>query len=175
MSSTLILFVQFLLVLGIAPGVVGAVRLVKARLQNRRGASLTQPYFALAALMRKEMTIPSSSTWVFHTVPFVVLASALFLAAVLPTVGYALVPAGFDNIFLIAATLAVGAVFLVMGGMDTGSTFGNMGASREMTLAALVEPALYLALGTLALVAGSWSVGAIVGWFAVSHWFLSVP
>jgi formate hydrogenlyase subunit 4 len=71
--------------------------------------------------------------------------------------------------------LAVGSLFLAFGGMDTGSTFGNMGASREMTLTALVEPALITSLLTLGFVAGAWNLDAIMGHFVSVPWYVGAP
>ena len=174
MMYALILF-QWLLVLVLSPLTVGMVRKAKAQFQNRQGAPIFLPYLQLVSLLRKEMTITRHSSWVFRTVPFVVLGSALFVALVAPTVLFGVLPASMDNIFLVGAVLALGSVFLVFGGMDTASTFGNMGSSREMTLAALVEPALYLSLATLAMAAGTWSMGGIVEYFAWSHWIAVAP
>lgn len=170
-----ILILQWLLVLALAPLTVGMVRKMKARFQNRRGASILLPYLQLASLLRKEMTITTNSSWVFRVVPFVVLGSAALLALVVPSMAFGVIPASLDNIFLVGAIMAVGSVFLVLGGMDTASTFGNMGSSREMTLAALVEPALYMTLATLALAAGSWSLGGIIAHFALTPWMAVVP
>jgi formate hydrogenlyase subunit 4 len=56
----------------------------------------------------------------------------------------------------------LGTVFLVFAGLDSASAFGGMGASREMTVAALAEPALMLALFTAGLSAGSLNLGELV-------------
>ncbi len=167
--------IQFLVVLVSAPFLVGMIRTLKARFQNRRGPSPFLPYISLLSLLRKDMTITKNSSWVFRTVPFVVLGSALFLACVVPVLWFGVVPGGMDNIFLFGSVAALGSVFLVFGGMDTGSTFGNMGSSREMTLAALVEPALYVSLATFALAAGAWTLGGIIAHFASFPWIVVVP
>lgn len=174
MTYALAIF-QLILMLLIAPGVVGMVRTMKARFQNRRGPSILLPYVSLLSLLKKEMTITRNSSWVFRAVPFVVLGSASFLALVVPSVFYGVIPSGLDNIFLFGAIAALGSVFLVFGGMDTGSTFGNMGSSREMTLASLIEPALYVSLATLSFAAGAWSLGGIALHFASVPWGSVVP
>ncbi len=58
--------------------------------------------------------------------------------------------------------LALGRFALASAALDTGSPFGGMGGSREMTIAALAEPALMLGLFTAALAAGSLNLGAVV-------------
>jgi len=170
-----LILLQWVVVLVAAPLTVGLVRKMKARYQNRTGASIFLPYWTILSLMRKEMTITRWSSWVFRVVPFVVLMSAVCLALLVPSIAYGVLPLAASNIFLVGAIAALGAVFLVLGGMDTASTFGNMGSSREMTLAALVEPAFYLVLSTLGLVASVWSLDGIVGYFATTGWGAVVP
>src|SRR5207245_11319773 len=51
--------------------------------------------------------------------------------------------------------------FLALAGLDPGSAFGGMGASREVTVAALAEPTLALAIFALARGAGSTNLGEI--------------
>lgn len=166
---------QGLVVLAISPLMVGIVRRCKAKFQNRIGASIFLPYWTLLSACKKEMTITRHSSWVFRTVPFVVLGSALFLAFLTPTLVYGILPLTLTNVFLLSGVLAIGSLFLVFGGMDTGSTFGNMGSEREMTIASLVEPALYISLATLGFIAGSWSIDGIVMHFATSAWMAVVP
>jgi formate hydrogenlyase subunit 4 len=53
-------------------------------------------------------------------------------------------------------------VALTLAGIDTGTSFGGMGASREITIAALVEPTILLAIFALSVPVGSANLGAIV-------------
>ena len=55
----------------------------------------------------------------------------------------------------IVGLLALGRFFLALGGLDPASAFGGMGSSREMTIAAIAEPALMLGIFTVAITAGS--------------------
>ncbi|MBU6323145.1 MAG: NADH-quinone oxidoreductase subunit H [Patescibacteria group bacterium] len=164
-----------LIVLLLAPLTVGFVRLAKARFQNRRGAPVYLPYLTLLSLMRKEMTVTKHSSWVFAAAPFFVLASAIALAFIVPTAAAGVLPDFASNLFLVGGIAAFGSVFLAMGGMDAASTFGNMGASREMTLAAFVEPAFYMGFSALALVGGTWSLDGILRHLASLPWSAGVP
>lgn len=165
--TILLSVLQFVVILALAPLMIGMVRKGKARFQNRVGAPITLPYWSLASLLKKEMTITRHSSWVFHVVPFVVLGSALSLALLVPTLFFGVWPAVANNIFLIGSIMALGSIFLVFGGMDTASTFGNMGSSREMTIASLVEPVLYLVFASLGLIASAWYLDGIVMHFAL--------
>lgn len=159
---------QFVLVLAVAPMMLGLIRKAKAQFQNRIGAPTLLPYWSLLSLLKKEMTITRHSSWVFRAVPFVVFGSALALALLMPSFALIMWPGGVDNLFVIAGIIALSSVFLVFGGMDTASTFGNMGASREMTLSALVEPALFLVVASLGFLAQSWSAGGVLIHFVSS-------
>src|SRR5258707_3349724 len=61
----------------------------------------------------------------------------------------------FGGVLAVVYLLALGRFFLALGGLDTGSSFGGLGSSREMTLSAIAEPAMMLAIFTVALAASS--------------------
>ena len=152
MIPVLITIVQALAVFAIAPFTFGLVRTCKARLQGRRGPSPFLPYVSFATLLKKEMVISTTTSWVFRAVPYVVLGSTMFLALVLPLFGQGGAFAVYSDFVLVAAVLAIGAVFLVLGGLDVGSAFGGMGSSREMTISSLIEPAMIMTFATFAMV-----------------------
>jgi formate hydrogenlyase subunit 4 len=68
----------------------------------------------------------------------------------------------FGGALAVIGLLALGRFFLALGGLDPGSAFGGMGSSREMTLSAIAEPALMLAIFTVAITAGSTDLSRIV-------------
>ncbi len=163
MNDALIAFAQPVFLALIAPGLVGYVRWIKARLQNRRGAGMLQPYRDLRKTLAKQMVVAHSASWVFHLAPFVVAASVVTAAGLVPVVS-AVHPADqIGDLFVLTALLMLSTVALALGGLDTGTAFGGMGSSREMTVAALTEPTLAVAVLSVALAAGSTSLGAITG------------
>ena len=154
--------VQALLVLAGAPLLVGLMRRTRARLEGRAGAPVRQPWRDARKLLRKERFAPDGASWVFRSAPPVVMATALVAAAIVP---FATTAGGLDrsgDLFAVVALLLVGTVFLALGGLDTGTAFGGMGASREMTVAALAEPALLLAVFAVSVPAGSSNLAAVV-------------
>ena len=153
---------QAALALLLAPGLVGLIRWVKARLQSRRGAPIWQPYRELAKLFRKEVVVSDNASWLFRATPFVVFASTAAVAVLVPTVAAPLPFDGVGDLLAVVYLLLLGTFFLALAGLDPGSPFGGMGASREMTVAALAEPSLALAILALALSAGSTNLGQIV-------------
>jgi formate hydrogenlyase subunit 4 len=153
---------QALLALLLAPGLVGLVRWMKARLQNRRGAPIWQPYRELRKLFAKEVVISNNASWLFRATPFVVFASVVAVTFLVPIVA---APLPFDTVgdlLVVVYLLLLGTFFLSLAALDPGSPFGGMGASREMTVAALAEPTVALAIFALALSAGSTNLGQIV-------------
>jgi formate hydrogenlyase subunit 4 len=153
---------QVVLALALAPGLVGLVRWMKARLQNRRGAPAWQPYWELIKLFQKEVVVSSNASWLFRVTPFVVFASVLAVTFLVPILAVPLPFDGVGDLLVVVYLLLLGTFFLSLAGLDPGSPFGGMGASREMTVAALAEPTIALAIFALALSAGSTNLGQIV-------------
>lgn len=153
---------QAVLALVLAPGLVGFVRWVKARLQNRRGAPIWLPYAELWKLFRKDVVISNNTSWLFRVAPYIVFTSVVAVAFLVPMI---VAPLPFDNagdLLVVVYLLLLGTFFLALAGLDPGTAFGGMGSSREMTVAALAEPAIALAIFELALGAGSTNLGRIV-------------
>jgi formate hydrogenlyase subunit 4 len=161
MTGLLLEVGQAVFALLVAPVLVGVIRLVKARLQNRQGAPIWQPYFELRKLFAKEVVISSNASWLFRAAPYVVFVSTLAVTFVVPLVA---VPLPFDavaDLLVVVYLLLLGTFFLALAGLDPGSPFGGMGSSREMTVAALAEPTIAVAVFALASGAGSTNLGQI--------------
>src|SRR6202020_2159483 len=64
---------------------------------------------------------------------------------------------------LIAITALLGSArfALALAGMDIGTSFGGIGASREMMIASLAEPAMLMIVFPVALIAGSTQLSTI--------------
>jgi formate hydrogenlyase subunit 4 len=152
---------QALLALALAPGLVGFIRWVKARLQNRRGAAIWQPYAELRKLFGKDMIVSHNASWVFHVAPYVIFGSTVVVSLIVPVLVTPLPFNAVADLFAVVYLLLLGTVFLALAGLDPGSAFGGMGSSREMTIAAISEPAIALAILSLALAAGSTNLGEI--------------
>ena len=161
MTSIPVVGLQTLLLLIAAPAVVGYVRWLKARLQGRRGAGILQPYREIRKTFGKQMVISDTTSWIFHLAPCVVSAAMVTAAALVPVVCAGQPADRLGDLFVLAALLMLGTAFLSLAGLDPGTAFGGMGSSREMTVAALTEPTLAIAVLALALTTGSTSLGAI--------------
>lgn len=151
MFNLLNLILQIILVLLVSPLVNGVIRKIKATVQHRKGAPVLQLYFDLYKLFKKDMVISKNSSWIFNAAPYIyfisVLAAFVFVPAIpgLFSLGFA------GDAILVVYLLALGRFFLTLSGLDTGSTFGGMGSSREMLISSLIEPSLIITIFTLGL------------------------
>ncbi len=162
MEAYLLELTQCLLTLGLAPGVIGFVRLVKARMQGRRGSSLLQPYHDLRKLFRKETIVSENASWIFRATPFLLFGSTVVVSLMVPLIAAPLPFDAVGDLLVVVYLLLLGTFFLSLAGLDPGTAFGGMGASREMTIAALAEPTIALAIFGLGVGAGSTNLGQIV-------------
>jgi formate hydrogenlyase subunit 4 len=162
MLDLLSIVIQTALLLAIAPLLSGVIRNWKARLQNRRGPRIWQPYFDLAKFLRKDMIISEHASWVFSVTPYVLFLTALSAGLLVPLVTAQAPMSLFGGALALVGLLALGRFFLALGGLDPASAFGGMGSSREMTIAAIAEPAMMLAIFTVAITAGSTNLSEIV-------------
>jgi formate hydrogenlyase subunit 4 len=157
---------QLVFVGGAAPLLVGLLRTLKARLTGRRGPRPWQPYADLAKLLGKEAVVSTTTSWIFRATPYVLVATMLVTALVVPVLasrpalGYA------GNIILVMYLFMLGTFFLALAGLDAGSAFGGMGSSRAAAVAALAEPTVIVAVLALALRADTISLGGVVERFA---------
>jgi len=152
---------QMLLVLALAPLLTGFVRKVKARLLRRRGPPLIQPYRDLIRLMRKEVIVAESASWLFRVIPYLIFAATWVAAALVPTFRTGLLFSWTADLIAVIALLGSARFFLALAGLDVGTSFGGIGSSREVMIASLAEPAMLMIVFTLALIAGSTQLSTI--------------
>jgi formate hydrogenlyase subunit 4 len=148
--------------LAVAPLLRGGIKKMKATMQMRKGPPLLQGYYDLAKLFRKETVRSETASWVYVLGPRLYFAAAVAATMLVPVLVAASPLDGAGGILGLVGILALGRFALAAAALDTGSPFGGMGSSREMTIAALAEPALMLGLFTAALAAGSLDLGAVV-------------
>jgi formate hydrogenlyase subunit 4 len=168
-------FGQAALILLFAPLITGFSKTVKARLQTRRGPAMLQPYRDLHKLLRKGMVVPETASWIFSLTPHVLFASTLLAGLLIPTVSAKAPLSLFGGVLAVVYLLALGRFFLALAGLDTGSSFGGLGSSREMTISAIAEPALMLAVFTVALGAGSTNLSSMAQAAVGQSWRFLAP
>ncbi len=159
---------QMMLVLLLAPLFTGYVRKVKARLVRRQGPPLLQPYRDLVRLVRKEVVLAESASWLFRTIPYLVFAAIWVAASLVPTFRTGLMFSRSADLIAIIALLGSARFLLALAGMDVGTSFGGIGSSREVMIASLAEPAMIMIVFTLALIAGSTQLSTMAAFMASS-------
>ena len=151
------------MLVALGPLVTGFVQKLKARLQCRKGASVWQPYRDLVKLLRKGTVQSDSATPFFSAIPVLVLAATISAAAMVPVLWTPTgpVPLPLGDAILLVALLALARFLCAIGALDAGGAFGGMGASREMTVGLLVEPALMMVVFSVAVAGGTTDLGEI--------------
>ncbi len=167
--------IQLILIPVVSPLFIGLVRKVKARLQNRAGASIFQPYFDLWKLFHKDEVISTDASWIFRFAPYLIFSITLIIGASIPLFSTVFSNNNMSDFLVIVYLVALSTFFLALAGMDVGSGFGGFGASREMTVAALTEGGLILSLLAVAFVAHSTNLFVISEFISQMSLFSFAP
>ena len=165
MNAISVAIIQVLAALALAPAISWFIKKLKAASQNRVGPTLGQVYFDLIKLFRKEMVVSETASWVFHGMPFVLFASTVSALLLVPLFWGETVMGFSGDAVVLIYLLALGRFFLALAALDTGTSFGGMGSSREMFLSSLAEPALLLSFFALSFHAKTLSIQAMVSSF----------
>ena len=171
----LAILAQTALLLLLAPLLSGLIKNWKAKLQNRYGPPVWQPYFDVIKFLRKDMVISEHASWIFSATPYLLFVSTLVAGLLVPMVTTQAPLNLFGGALALVGLMALGRFFLALAGLDPASAFGGMGSSREMTLAAIAEPAMMLSIFTVAITAGSTNLSQIVTKSAAAPWQLLTP
>src|SRR5664279_5635871 len=128
------------------PLLVGVMRKVRCHIEGRVGPPIHQPLRDLRKLFSKQRMRPDQASWVFGVGPVVLVATAVLIAAISP-LATTRPPLGRSaDFFAIVFVLLLGSAALALAALDTGTPFGGMGSSRAMTIGAIAEPALLVAI-----------------------------
>jgi len=161
-GGLMVAVVQAVAIVAIAPLLIGWMRLVRARMEGRAGPPVRQPWRDLRKLLGKERIVSEHTSWVFSIAPLVLAGSALLVAALVPSLSTASALDQVGDLFAVVYLMLLGTVFLALAGLDGATAFGGMGASREMTISAIAEPTVLVAIFALSVAAGSSNLGTIV-------------
>ena len=164
---------QWLLVLALAPLLIGWIRRVKARILRRQGPSIIQPWRDILRLFRKEVVIADNASWLYRWSPYVIFAVTWVATSLVPTFASGLIFSWSADLIAIAAFLSTARFFLALAGMDIGTSFGGIGSSREAFFGSLAEPAMIMVVFIVSLIAGTTQLSEIAA-FMVGHTELRV-
>jgi formate hydrogenlyase subunit 4 len=150
------------LLLFATPLFVGWIRMLKCWSQGRRSASLFQPYRDLQKLFAKDIVLAENASWIFRFTPYLVFGVMVLAAGIIPMISVDLPFSAMADVIALVALFAIARFFTALAGMDIGTAFGGMGASREMTISSLAEPAMLMAIFAISLASKSTSLSAMV-------------
>lgn len=153
---------ETLLFVAAAPLFSGWIQWLKCLAQNRKPPPLWQPYRDLAKLFRKETLVAEQASWIFYTAPYIGFSVAVLVAAIVPLIWVGLPSAAIADVIVLVGFFGLARFFQALAGLDIGTAFGGMGSSREMTIASLAEPALLMAVFTLAVSASTTNLSAAI-------------
>ena len=136
---------------------------------------MLQLYYDLMKLARRGAVISETTSWVFRAAPAIVLATTLLAATVVPLDGRLSLIRFTGDAVAFAYVLGLGRFLLVLGALDTGSSFEGMGASREVTFASLIEVALFLSSVALSLATHQLSFSGMLGQPFAAQWTAKLP
>ena len=158
MRNFVYILLQISVILLVAPLVNGIIKKVKAFTQKRTGASVFQMYFDLYKLLKKSAVVSDVSSWIFKATPYIVFSTAIASSLLVP-VSTIVTPEQIPGDFIMLVSIfALGRFFMMISALDTASTFGGMGSSREAMISSLVEPSIFVALFTVGLISKSTSL-----------------
>lgn len=162
--NLLIAVLQTVLYVALAPLLAGWLKICKCWLQNRRAPSLWQPYKDLIKLVHKQPVIAQHASWLFTKSPYIIFSATILAASVVPFIAVDLPTSAGADMIVMVGFFGFARFFLALAGLDIGTAFGGMGSSREMTISSLAEPAMLMAVFTLAMTASTTNLS-----FAIMH------
>jgi len=162
MNGLLLQLFQDGLVVLVAPLLVGWVNQCRAWLQNRSGAGVLQPYRNLIKLFHKDAVLADNASPLFRFTPYILFASMWLAAALVPVIATDLPLSPAVDVIALVGIFALARVFISLAAMDVGTSFGTLGARREMLVGFLAEPALLMVFFTAATISQSTSLVTIV-------------
>ena len=150
----MLMVLNTLLMVLVALSITGVINRTRALMAGRKGIRFFQHVYNVRLLMRKGAVYSPTTTILFRIAPCVYLGAALIAFLFIPIADLEPLFSFHGDIIFVAYLLALSRVAIVLAALDTGSSFEGMGAAREALYGALVEPALMMALATLALFCG---------------------
>jgi len=162
MNGVFLQLFQNVLIVLLAPLLVGWVNQCRAWLQNRSGAGVLQPYRKLIKLFNKDAVLAHNASPLFRFTPYILFVSMWLAASLVPVIATDLPLSPAVDVIALVGIFALARVFISLAAMDIGTSFGTLGARREMLVGFLAEPALLMVFFTAALISQSTSLVTIV-------------
>jgi len=98
----------------------------------------------------------------FRATPYILFGCMWLAVGIVPMLATSLPFAPAADVIALVGLFALARVFISLAGMDVGTSFGTLGARREMMIGFLAEPAMLMTLFTASLISHSTSLATIV-------------
>jgi formate hydrogenlyase subunit 4/hydrogenase-4 membrane subunit HyfE len=143
---------QVVTILSLAPLIGGVIARAEARIQQRRGPRVLQPYYDILKLLRKETVLPAPAGPVFRAAPYVSFAGYATVPLLIPVLTSFGLPLGYMGDILAGGLILGMAGFVVsLAAIDSGSPYAQLGSSRLRSFGALNEPTVIFVIFVVAL------------------------
>ncbi|GAB6044861.1 NADH-quinone oxidoreductase subunit H [Caminibacter profundus] len=152
-------FLTVFLIFLISPFLVGIIKSFKMYMLFKKSISPFQPYIDFAKLLRKEVIYSKEASVISRVAPFLILSPIIIVVFLLPPIFNGSFYISFMDAFTITGLLSLSTFFLMLLGLDSASSFGGIGSSREAFISALVEPAMILTIFSVSLIAQNIGIG----------------
>ena len=153
---------QLVLLVSLAPAFAGWVKVLKCCVQGRTAPGILQPYRDIRRLFGKDIVMAENASWLFRFTPYLVFGVTVMVGGIVPLISVDLPLAATADVIALVMLFGIVRFFTALAGMDVGTAFGGMGASREMTVGSLAEPAMLMAVFTVSLASSSTSLTQMV-------------
>ena len=145
---------QVLAVVALAPLLQGIIVQWEERVQRARGPGIFQPYRDLWKLFHKQLVVPETASFIYWSAPVVAFTCMLTVPILIPVLtNFPLPLSDMGDILGGGLILTLGSFFITLAGLDSGSAYGGVGASRAVLLGILAEPTLILVFVGITLLA----------------------
>ena len=162
-TGILLQLAQTLLAILLAPLLMGWVNQCRAWLQGRSAPpSIRSPTARCSKLFHKDAVIAHNASPLFRFAPYMIFACMALAAGIVPTIANDLPFSPAADVIALVGIFALARVFLALAAMDIGTSFGTLGARREMLVSFLAEPALLMVFFTASLISQSTELPVIV-------------
>ena len=154
MRDILLQIAQVLTVIVFAPLLQGVILQWEERAQRAQGPGVLQPYRDLWKLFHKQAVVPETASFIYWIAPVVAFTCMLTVPILIPVLtDYPLPLSDMGDILGGGLILTLGSFMITLAGLDSGSAYGGIGASRAVMLGILAEPTLILVFVGITLLA----------------------
>jgi formate hydrogenlyase subunit 4/hydrogenase-4 membrane subunit HyfE len=143
---------QVVTILALAPLVSGLIAWAEAKVQQRRGPRICQPYYDILKLLRKQTVLPAPAGPLFRAAPYVSFAAFATVPLLIPALTTFPLPLGYmADFFGVGLILALASFSVSIAAVDSGSPYAQLGSSRLRSFGAFNEPTVIFVTFVLAL------------------------